>query len=68
MFQNGTNSCQSAQVSHHSRTDTLNKKGPKGMSRRPLFFIAVILCLLTGLPAHPSFRVSWHTYEAIASG
>jgi hypothetical protein len=24
------------------------------MSRRPLFFIAVILCLLTGLPAHPS--------------
>ena len=54
MFQNGTNSCQRAQVSHHSRTDTLNKKGPKGMSRRPLFFIAVILCLLTGLPAHPS--------------
>src|SRR5262245_51501562 len=24
------------------------------MSRRPFFFIAVILCLLTGLPAHPS--------------
>ena len=24
------------------------------MSRRPLFFIAVVLCLLTGLPAHPS--------------
>jgi serine protease AprX len=24
------------------------------MSRRPLFFIAVILCLLTGLPAHPA--------------
>src|SRR5689334_22771696 len=24
------------------------------MSRRPLFFIALILCLLTGLPAHPS--------------
>src|SRR5262245_7887331 len=24
------------------------------MSRRPLFFVAVILCLLTGLPAHPS--------------
>src|SRR3954465_19154 len=24
------------------------------MSRRPLFFVAVILCLLTGLPAHPA--------------
>ena len=24
------------------------------MSRRPLFFFAVILCLLTGLPAHPA--------------
>jgi serine protease AprX len=24
------------------------------MSRRPLFFVAVVLCLLTGLPAHPS--------------
>src|SRR4051812_34350604 len=24
------------------------------MPRRPLFFIAVVLCLLTGLPAHPS--------------
>ena len=24
------------------------------MSRRPLFFIAVILCLVTGLPAHPA--------------
>ncbi len=25
-----------------------------GMSRRPLLLIAVVLCLLTGLPAHPS--------------
>jgi serine protease AprX len=24
------------------------------MSRRPLLFVAVVLCLLTGLPAHPS--------------
>ncbi len=33
---------------------TFSKKGLQDMSRRPIFFIAVILCLLTGLPAHPS--------------
>jgi serine protease AprX len=37
-----------------SNSQHLNKKGLWGMSRRPLFFVAVILCLLTGLPAHPS--------------
>ena len=53
MFQNGTNSCHSAEV-RVSNSQHLNKKGLWGMSRRPLFFVAVILCLLTGLPAHPS--------------